>query len=165
DLMQERLHQLSGINQSVIEAEKPVAKGRSISPKRSLVRAIITLLLQNPQFGLSIQAPYGFEQLDQPGIGLLLELLNTIHTRPEITTASLLETFEQHTDSAALQKLALLEIPGDDVSWRLEFSDALEQLAKQYRQQRLSELRQQMAQQGLSENETRELRELLLARS
>nr|MBP7370874.1 DNA primase [Arenimonas sp.] len=42
DLMQERLHQLSGINQSVIEAEKPVAKGRSISPKRSLVRAIIT---------------------------------------------------------------------------------------------------------------------------
>ncbi len=161
DLMQERLHQLSGVNHSVAEPEKPLAKGRSISPKRSLVRAIITLLLQNPKFGLAISAPYGFDALEQPGIGLLVELLNTIRTRPEITTASLLESFEQHDDYAALQKLAMLEIPGDDASWTLEFADALEQLAKQTRQQRLNELRQQMAQQGLSDDETRELRELL----
>ena len=59
----------------------------------------------------------------------------------------------------------MLEIPGDDTSWQLEFSDALEQLAKQYRSQRLNELRQQMAQQGLSDEETLELRELLQARS
>lgn len=164
DLMQERLHQLSGVNQAETVPEKPIAKARSISPKRSLVRAIITLLMQNPRFGLSIQAPYGFEQLEQPGIGLLIELLDTIHARPEITTASLLEAFEQHVDSNALQKLAMLEIPGDDASWQLEFSDALEQLAKQYRAQRLNELRQQMAHQGLSDEETVELRELLQAR-
>jgi DNA primase len=165
DLMQERLHQLSGVKHAVIETEKPIAKGRSISPKRSLVRAIITLLMQNPQLGLSIQVPFGFEKLDQPGVGLLVELLNTIHLRPEITTASLLESFEQHTDNAALQKLAMLEIPGDDSSLKLEFSDALEQLAKQYRQQRLIELRQQMAQAGLSAQENIELRELLQARA
>nr|MBP6309587.1 DNA primase [Arenimonas sp.] len=120
--------------------------------------------MQNPRFGLSIQAPYAFELLEQPGVHLLIELLNMIHARPEITTASLLESFEQHDDYAALQKLAMLEIPGDDTSWKLEFSDALEQLAKQYRQQRLTELRQQMAQSGLSETETLELRELLQAR-
>lgn len=165
DLMQERLQQLSGVNHKVAEPEKPIAKARSISPKRSLVRAIITLLMQNPRFGLSIQSPYGFEQLEQPGVSLLIELLDTIHARPEITTSSLLEAFEQHDDAGALQKLAMLEIPGDDTSWQLEFSDALEQLAKQYRSQRLNELRQQMAQQGLSDEETLELRELLQARS
>ena len=164
DLMQERLHQLSGVNHSVAEPEKPVTKGRSISPKRSLVRAIITLLMQNPQFGLTVTAPYGFEALEQPGISLLVELLDTIHARREITTASLLESFEQHDDYAALQKLAMLEIPGDDASWKLEFSDALEQLAKQTRLQRLNELRQQMAQRGLSDTETQELRELLTVR-
>jgi DNA primase len=142
-----------------------VAKGRSISPKRSLVRAIITLLMQNPRFGLTIQAPFSFELLEQPGVHLLIELVNTIHARPEITTASLLESFEQHDDYAALQKLAMLEIPGDADSWKLEFSDALEQLAKQTRQQRLNELRQKMAQQGLSDDETRELRELLTVKA
>ena len=50
------------------------------------------------------------------------------------------------SSSAALQKLAMLEIPGDEASWKLEFSDALEQLAKQTRQQQLTALRQQMAQ-------------------
>ncbi|MBP6534624.1 MAG: DNA primase, partial [Arenimonas sp.] len=129
-----------------------------------LIRAIITLLLQNPKLGVSLPTPLGFEQLNQPGVSLLLELLELIRSRPEITSASLLEAFEQHADTLALQKLVLLDVPGDEASLRQEFSDALEQLQKQYRQQRLSELRQQMAQQGLSGDETRELRELLLAR-
>ena len=55
----------------------------------------------------------------------------------------------------------MMEIPGDDASWTLEFADAMEQLAKQTRQQRLAELRAQMAQIGLNEQETHELRELL----
>ena len=76
----------------------------------------------------------------------------------------MLEAFEQHADTLALQKLVLLDLPGDAASLRQEFSDALEQLQKQYRQQRLNELRQQMAQQGWSEQETAELCELLLAR-
>jgi DNA primase len=165
DLMTERLLGLTGVVQPMQAAAKaPQARTASISPKRSLIRAIITLLLQNPKLGVSLPTPLGFEQLDQPGVSLLLELLELIRSRPEITSASLLEAFEQHADTLALQKLVLLDLPGDEASLRQEFSDALEQLQKQYRQQRLNELRQQMAQQGLSEQETNELRELLLAR-
>ena len=165
DLMTERLLGLTGVTQPVQAAvQAPNAKTASISPKRSLIRAIITLLLQNPKLGVNLQAPFGFEQLNQPGVSLLLELLALIQSRPEITSASLLEAFELHADTHALQKLVLLDLPGDEASLRQEFSDALEQLQKQYRQQRLNELRQQMAQQGLSGDETRELRELLLAR-
>ena len=165
DLMTERLLGLTGVTQPVQAAvQAPNAKTASISPKRSLIRAIITLLLQNPKLGVNLQAPFGFEQLNQPGVSLLLELLALIQSRPEITSASLLEAFELHADTHALQKLALLDLPGDEASLRQEFSDALEQLQKQYRQQRLNELRQQMAQQGLSEQETGELRELLLTR-
>jgi DNA primase len=165
DLMTERLLGLTGVTQPVQAAvQAPNAKTASISPKRSLIRAIITLLLQNPKLGVNLQAPFGFEQLNQPGVSLLLELLALIQSRPEITSASLLEAFELHADTHALQKLVLLDLPGDEASLRQEFSDALEQLQKQYRQQRLNELRQQMAQQGLSEQETGELRELLLSR-
>ena len=166
DLMTERLLGLTGVTQPVQAAVQAPnnAKAASISPKRSLIRAIITLLLQNPKLGVNLQAPFGFEQLNQPGVSLLLELLALIQSRPEITSASLLEAFELHADTHALQKLALLDLPGDEASLRQEFSDALEQLQKQYRQQRLNELRQQMAQQGLSEQETGELRELLLTR-
>ena len=165
DLMTERLLGLTGVAQPVqAAANAPNTRTASITPKRSLIRAIITLLLQNPKLGVSLPMPLGFEQLNQPGVSLLLELLELIRTRPEITSASLLEAFEQHADTLALQKLVMLELPGDEASLRQEFSDALEQLQKQYRQQRLNELRQQMAQQGLSAQETGELRELLLSR-
>ena len=165
DLMRDRLLGLTGVTQALPAAAKaPNAQAASISPKRSLIRAIITLLLQNPKLGVGLTAPLGFELLNQPGVSLLLELLAVIQSRPEITSASLLEAFEQHADATALQKLALLDLPGDENSLRQEFSDALAQLQKQYRQQRLGELRQQMAQHGLSEQETGELRELLQSR-
>ena len=52
-------------------------------------------------------------------------------------------------------------MPGDEAIWRQEFRDALAQLNRQARQQRLATLRQLMAQSGLSLQETEELRDLL----
>jgi len=60
-----------------------------------------------------------------------------------------------------LQKLAIADMPGDETLWRQEFLDAIAQLQKQARQQRTTELRQRMAQSGLSAEETDELRQLL----
>jgi DNA primase len=92
---------------------------------------------------------------------LLLDLLETLQSRPDINTATLLELFAEHPDSAALQKLATVDMPGDETSWQQEFMDALAQLQKQSRQQRTAILRQRMAESGLSQEETAELRELL----
>jgi DNA primase len=161
DLMTDRLVSLTGVTGAVpTEAPKSSASG-GISPKRSLVRAVITLLLQQPVLGREVEPPFAFADLEVPGIGLMVALLETIHARPDISTALLLETYEAHADYPALQKLALTDMPGDEAIWRQEFLDAIAQLNRQARQQRLSVLRQRMAQSGLSLQETEELRDLL----
>lgn len=163
DLMAERLQSITGVLRTqTSEPAKQAAIG--ISPKRSLVRAIITLLLQQPKLALQMQAPFAFATLELPGIGLLGDLLQTIQNRPDISTAALLEAYEQHADYGALQKLALLDLPGNDETWDQEFRDAVAQLQRQSRQQRLLALREIMAGQGLSDLETQELRDLLLSR-
>ena len=163
DLMTARLAEQTGLaGQAPVAGQpRPAQVTAGLTPKRSLVRATITLLLQQPGLAAPIDAPYPFASLDLPGIGLLVALLDTIRSRPGITTASLLEAFETHPDYGALQKLAMLELPGEPAGMAREFSDALAQLGKQARQQRLAELRQRMAQTGLDPGETEELRGLL----
>lgn len=160
DLMNERLQSVSGVNAVMPEAAKVVAPS-GISPKRSLVRAIITLLLQQPVLAREVEPEPSFAELPLPGMPLLLALLETAQARPGINTATLLELFAEHPDSAALQKLATVDMPGNEASWHQEFLDALTQLHKQSRQQRLATLRQRMAATGLNTEETEELRGLL----
>ena len=85
-----------------------------------------------------------------------------VRERPEISTGALLEHFEGREELAALQKLALLELPGEDADLRAEFSDAVTQLEKQVLQQRIEELQPRFAE--LDADEKRELLELLQAR-
>jgi DNA primase len=160
DLMNERLQSLSGVSAVIAEVPKAAAAG-GISPKRSLVRAIITLLLQQPVLAREVEPKPSFAELPLPGMPLLVALLDTIQARPGINTATLLDLFAEHPDSAALQKLATVDMPGSEASWHQEFLDALAQLQKQSRQQRTAILRQRMAESGLSQEETAELRELL----
>ena len=84
--------------------------------------------------------------------------------RPDITTGALLEHFEGRDELAALQKLAVLELPGEEPDLRAEFLDAIAQLEKQVLQQRIEELQQQQRDGGLGDAEKQELRELLQAR-
>ena len=162
DLMRERLTAMTGVSQTPVPAERPAApRSAPLAPKRSLVRAIVTLLLLQPKLALSVPPPYPFATLELPGIGLLVRLLDVIHARPDILAAGLLQAFEDDPDHGALQKLAMAELPGDADIWAREFEDAIGQLHRQARQQRLAELRQRMAQTGLSMQETEELRELL----
>jgi DNA primase len=128
------------------------------APKQSLVRAAITLLLQRPALAEAMQPPHLFAELRQPGIPLLVELIALARARPGIGTGALLEHFAGREEEAALQKLASVELPGDGSSWAEEFLDALAQLDKQTRLQRIEEL-QQKPQRSPHEND--ELRELL----
>jgi len=168
DLMQQRLTELTGVGarnaapQTHVPVQRP-SQAASGTPRRSLVRSAIALLLQRPAIGLAVTPPFAFAQLRQPGVELLMEMLDTIHARPDIATGALLEHFAEREESGALQKLASQAIPGDDAGWRADLLGAIEQLDAQTLQQRREELQSRLAE--LSETEKQELRALLSARS
>ena len=141
----------------------PPAPARRVVPaqKRSLVRSAIALLLQQPSLGLQLERPYRFDTLRAAGVPLLLELLEVVHQRPEISTGALLEHFAGHEQGEALRKLAAQPLPGDEQSWAVELHDAIAQLERQTLQQRIDELQDKQRAQGLDETDKYELRMLL----
>ncbi|MGY1531465.1 DNA primase [Luteimonas sp. A649] len=170
DLMQQRLTELTGVGArgSAPNVHVPAARARRApagnAPKRSMVRGAITLLLQRPQLALELQPPYRFVALRQPGIDLLTELVAIVSARPDIGTGALLAQFEGREEAGALQKLASLDVPGDEAGWRLEFIDAIGQLDRQTLGQRVDELLAKQRDGGLDAVDKAELRELLQAR-
>ena len=122
------------------------------------------ILLQQPALAQKIAPPFHFAELRQPGVPLLLELIELVHARPDLSTGALLEHFAQREELAALQKLAVQQIPGDDASWTTELLDAVVQLERQTVQQRIDELLAKQRGSGLDETDKYELRALLQAR-
>lgn len=169
DLMFQRLSELTGLDAGT-KSDTPLPPPRSVrrpgsaTPRRSLVRQTITLLLHNPALGLQVQPPYPFAALRQPGIGLLMELLDLIHASPSLHTGGLLEHFAGREEADALGKLALINLPGEAKIWQQELDDAIVQLNAQTREQRIEELKARTLS-SLSHEEKKELGELLRARA
>ena len=168
DLMRQRLGEITGVGVSQANAlpskPKPVSRLPASTQKRSLVRAAISVLLQQPSLGLALEPPYGFKDLKQPGVDLLVELLSLVHARPEISTGALLQHFAERDELVSLQKLASHVLPGTDATWRMELLDAAVQLEKQTVEQRIEELQAKSRDIGLDEADKYELRALLQAR-
>src|SRR5688572_3985687 len=168
DLMKQRLTELTGVGRREAApppaAAPPVARSaRGAAPKISLVRSAIALLLQKPALADAIEPPYLFGTLRQPGIPLLMEMIELARERPGLTTGAVLEHFAGREEEAALHKLALQDMPGDEKIWRQEIADAARQLDRQARQQRIEELQVRLAE--LAPHEKDELRELLSSRA
>ncbi|MBD8525712.1 DNA primase [Pseudomarimonas arenosa] len=167
DLMEQRLLELSGVGlaaptSSVAAAQAESRPRRPVGThKRSLVRTVITLLLQQPSLARELNAELPFADLDQPGVPLLLEIIATCQQRDLTSAASLLQCFAEREEAEALRKLALTELPGDVEIWRRELLDAVEQLARQRNAQRRDGLIRLQANGGLSTEQKEELRSLL----
>ncbi len=167
DLMRQRLTELTGVGartNTPVPTQRAMRSARGTpAQKPSLIRTAITHLLHRPGFALELAPPYRFATLRQPGIELLSELVLLVRERPDISTGALLEHFEGRDELAALQKLAVLELPGEEPDLRIEFTDAIAQLEKQVQQQRIEELQQQQRDGGLDDANKQELRALLQA--
>jgi DNA primase len=164
DLMHARMNEITGLRskaQIAAEApqlEKPVQRSRNnATPKRSLVRSAIALLLQDPSLVSAVEPPYRFAELRQPGIPLLLELIEICRARPDIATGVLVEHFAERPEGSALRKLATGDLPGSAEGWRDEFIDALAQLERQTVEQRKDDLLAKQRETELSKAETAEL--------
>ncbi|TLX21150.1 DNA primase [Thermomonas fusca] len=170
DLMRQRLTELTGVGARASTPQTHVPTKRASAQMRgqpaqkpSLIRSAITHLLHRPGFALALQPPYRFAVLRQPGIELLSELVLLVHERPDITTGLLLEHFAEREEAAALQKLAVLELPGEEDVLRQAFIDNIERLDAEALGQRREELQQQQRDGSLGDAEKQELRALLQA--
>jgi len=165
DLMLAELDRVTGVH---IEVAAPVSetlppKGSARPQQRSLVRSAVALLVQTPSLALSIEPPWTFAELRQPGVPLLVDLIALCRDRPDITTGSLLEHFAEREEARALQKLAVMDFPGGEDEARAEFLDAVRQLERQTQLQRRGEIEAKIRSAGiaaLSETEKSELRSL-----
>ncbi len=165
DLMRQRLTELTGVGARG-NTPPPPSRTRPLpaqTQKRSLVRSAIALLLQRPALASTLQPPYGFSALRQPGVPLLAELVSLVRSRPDITTGGVLEHFADREELAALQKLASQDMPGEEAKWQEEFLDAMTQLERQTVQQRIDELQAKQRETGLDDDDKAELRALLQA--
>jgi len=164
DLMFAELEKRTGVQGAPVRSApqaRHAPNAPSDTPRRTLVRSAIAMLLADPSLAQEVTLPHAFAGLDKPGISLLMELLDFLQERPGINTALLLEHFAGRGESAALQKLALTEFPGEPEALRAEFTDAIRKLAEQTTQQRLDGLIRKQSESGLDDAEKQELRELL----
>lgn len=183
DLMRQRLTELTGVGAraSTPDTHVPAQRARAGMPiaataaKPSLVRSAITMLLQQPAVALALPSSLHFASLDQPGVGLLVELIELVHQRPDISTGLILEHFSERSESPALTKLATARAVEstattpldsrvlDDADKRQQtFLDAISRLESQAIQQRIDALQARRSE--LDDTEKHELRELLSLR-
>jgi DNA primase len=108
----------------------------------SQVRHAITLLLQHPRLAAQMADPARLAGLQQPGVGLLIEMLELLHRHPNLTTSALLEHWRGRDEERHLFALAqreiLLDAEQDDLE--NEFTGAIRGLEQQLLKQRYQEL-------------------------
>jgi DNA primase len=170
DLMRQRLTEITGVGarNSTPETHVPTQRARNApavhAPRQSLVRSAIVRLLHQPALALQLQPPYRFALLRQPGVELLADIVALVRERPEISTGALLEHFGEREEAAALQKLAVQSLPGEEAAWGEEFIDTMQQLEKLTLQQRVDELQAKQRDGALDDEDKTELRALLTNR-
>lgn len=136
------------------------AGSRLSASQPSVVRRAITLLLNHPQAGdkLDVEKLAG---VSRPGVDLLHELIETVQSEPNITTAGLLERWRHDDQGRHLGKLATAEMPSDeDFDASAELHDCLDQLAVAGRRERIDFLIEKQRDKTLSDEEKAELRQL-----
>ncbi len=117
-------------------------KARGERQQPSQVRNAITLLLQHPQLAPLVPDPAQLAGLQQPGVALLLDMLDLLHRHPNLSTSALLEHWRGREEERHLFALAqrdlLLDAEQDDLE--NEFLGAIRGLEQQLLKQRYQEL-------------------------
>ncbi|HEX7030490.1 MAG TPA: DNA primase [Gammaproteobacteria bacterium] len=171
EMLQEKLGQLTRMDSGrlgrLMGAETTVTRTRpAAGPMMTPVRRAILLLMHQPRLaGEALEHRDALHELDLPGAELLLQLVEFLSERPEISMAALLEHWRETPEGAALHKLAgaRLEIPEEGMA--AEFRHVLERqllatLQERRRSERLNALQGRRPSE-LSEAEKAELRALL----
>jgi DNA primase len=135
----------------------PVAPGG----RGSVVRQAVRVLVHHPCAAQKVTGSEGLENVDRPGIPLLIELLNDLQENPCANTAALLERWRGRPDFEHLARLAGTDYPVDAEGATRELAGALSQLYPAGAEKRLEELLKKQGREGLTDAERIELQGFL----
>jgi len=130
--------------------------------KNSPARAVITLLLQNPNLIKFIdEQQLDYKGLESPAINLFKKIVERVSTAESPCLVSLVESFRGEMEEKYVKQLGFqeLRLPEDVVE--KEFSEALYRMIKQEREKMLEKLIVKEESHGLDESERRLFLELL----
>lgn len=128
--------------------------------KRTTMRILIGLLVQNPRLATLIPSLEGLEQTKQAGLPLFVELVQTCFAQPELTTGQLLELYRDNKSSQQLETLATWNHMIVDDRVEQTFLDTLASLYDSVLEKRLEALIAQARTHGLRQEEREEVRSL-----
>ncbi|WP_087018912.1 DNA primase [Thaumasiovibrio subtropicus] len=154
-----QLSQLLSKHGSVAAAKPPQPE-----MKRTPMRVVIALLLQNPSLSEGVPEVTGLGSLKVPGINLLITLVDKCHSNPNISTGQLLEHWRNTKDEAILSQLASWDLATDDDIVETVFNDALDKVFAQCVEQQIATLLAKSRTEGLSDVEKQELAMLISSR-
>jgi DNA primase len=143
-----------------ISRRTPAGRTAVKGDRPSVVRRAITLLLNHPQAAdkLDIEKLAGVKR---PGAKLLHDLIETVQSEPNISTAGLLERWRHDDEGRHLGKLAAGAVPDeDDFDATAELVDCLDKLALAGRRERVDFLIEKQRHSALTDEEIAELRQL-----
>lgn len=122
------------------------------------MRLAISALLQNPSLASRLQAEEIEQIKSQPGGKLLLEIHHLLLQNPELHTGMILEQLRGHPHQAQLSALSVWQPPlMEESGWESLLIDAIQNLRKKQREQRVMDLLQKST---LAPEEKAELRRL-----
>lgn len=127
----------------------------------SLIRKAITLLLHHPIIGEDVHDANLIRHLNEPGSGLLADMIDVIHANPDLNTASLLSRWTNTPNHSHLTKLAFAAETEFEQA-KLEFIESIQALYNRAADAELSILTNKAREEGLSAKEKNRLVELLM---
>ncbi|EJL6854660.1 DNA primase [Vibrio alginolyticus] len=130
--------------------------------KRTPMREVIALLIQNPQYVSMVPDLTSVRDLPIPGLTLFVDVLDKCQAHPHINTGQLLEHWRNSQNETLLSRLASWDIPLDEDNQEEIFLDSLDKIIAQCVEKQIENLQAKARSVGLSAEEKRELLALML---
>ncbi|SHE79535.1 DNA primase [Vibrio gazogenes] len=151
----------SALNKKQVSEHTPAIRPQA-EMKRTPMREVIALLLQNPSYADRIPDLSSIATLDIPGLSLFIEVLEKCRNYPNVTTGQLLENWRGHRNEPLLSRLASWDIPLVEDNQEEIFLDSLDKIITQCVEKQIENLQAKERSVGLSADEKRELLALML---
>ncbi|MFA0085076.1 DNA primase [Vibrio sp. 10N.286.49.C2] len=165
ELLEKRLDERTGFDNQLRRARKTNVETRPQPQKvikRTPMRDVIALLLQNPSYAQMVPDLSTVRDLSLPGLILLGEVVDKCQAHPHMTTGQLLEHWRNTKNEALLSRLASWDLQVDDDNQEDVFIDSLDRILAQCVEQQIENLQAKERSVGLSVDEKRELLALML---